>query len=202
MLMLPVRILLQDEDLAPMRIPSLGPHYQLAWDEEDRLAAQNLPIPVMSSTMTTSPLQRSSQGANRALDYPKMGKAEAAFDTLQMKEDDLVVEDKGAGPLTERVVSALMAAREEGDAPIGFGVTAGPAGIGSRSQLPSVSVTPADAGPSTSSSEKPIGLGSLEEGIKRELQFIGLLQDKDVCPFRFAIRMLLCYKFFVVTDLC
>jgi transcriptional adapter 3 len=158
----------KDEDTGPMSIPPLGPHYQLAWDEEDRLTSLNLPIPVLCST---EPVKKGQ--ANKALEYPKMSKTEAVFDTLQMKEDDLVVEDKGAGPLTERVTSAMMAAREVGDAPIGFGGGMGASGSGSGSGSGNGSGG-GDPGPST------LGLGDLERGIKRELQLLGLVGEKEV----------------------
>lgn len=187
---------MQDEDIEPYGLPPLGKPYQQIWDEEDRLIAAGLPVPIVSST---SPL-RAAQHPNRTLDYSRMNKREYEYDSREMTEEDLVVEDKGAGPLTERVVSALLAAREEADAPIGFGngsrnAVASGSGSGSAPVRDAAATGPTAAGgiePADDegwggehdSGPERISMGDMEARMRKELQAVGLLGGDDVstCP--------------------
>ncbi|KAL7416223.1 histone acetyltransferases subunit 3-domain-containing protein [Mrakia frigida] len=188
----------KDEDTEPYVLPPLGKPYQQVWEEEDRLLSLGLPLPVVSSTVTTRPSASSSSSAttNKVLDYPRMSRKEYEYDSKDLKEEDLVVEDKGAGPLTERVVSALLAAREEADAPIGFGpgttvregggegmevdgvragagAGAGAGGEGGEGEGEGWG-GPLDPGP------ERLGMGEMEARMRKELQAVGLLGEEEV----------------------
>lgn len=179
---------MQDEDTEPYVLPPLGKPYQQVWDEEDRLIAQSLPVPIISST---SPYRPNPNGGpvNKSLDYPRMSRKEFEYDSRELKEEDLVVEDKGAGPLTERVVSALLAAREEADAPIGFlppasgeGSSSGGASGAKGMQVDQAAGQvgegawggPLDPGP------ERLGMGDMEARMRKELQAVGLLGEEEV----------------------
>ena len=131
-----------------------------------------------------------------------MTKREFEYDSREMTEEDLVVEDKGAGPLTERVVSALLAAREEADAPIGFGNQGGNAvASGSGTGLASAdgpqsggAVAVGGSAPSTEGAvdsgwggesdagPEHISMGDMEARMRKELQAVGLLGGDEVSP--------------------
>jgi hypothetical protein len=177
----------QDEDTEPYVLPPLGKPYQQVWDEEDRLIAQGLPVPIISSTSPYRPNPNSGP-VNQSLDYPRMSRKEFEYDSRELKEEDLVVEDKGAGPLTERVVSALLAAREEIDAPIGFpsasgeGSSSGGVNGAKGSQFDQAIGEvgerawggPLDPGP------ERLGMGDMEARMRKELQAVGLLGEEEV----------------------
>jgi len=120
-----------------------------------------------------------------------MSRKEFEFDSRELKEEDLVVEDKGAGPLTERVVSALLAAREEADAPIGFGkgeavereggmeVEEAGAGGGAATSGGGEGGGEDWGGPMDPGAER-LGMGDMEARMRKELQAVGLLGEEEV----------------------
>lgn len=195
----------KDEDAEPYVVPPLGRHYTELWTEEDRLGGPSLiGSSISPSRAPPSAANAPAPPANRALDYPRMTRAEGGFDASELREEDLVLEERSAGPLTERVVSALLAARTVGDGPLGFETTTVPggggstdgqtgaaaeggkgAGISGAESREQATTTPATTMTTTAASmtvEEPpkVGLGELEENMRRELQFVGLLGDDEV----------------------
>jgi transcriptional adapter 3 len=79
------------DEVEPFIMPKLGPHYTETWDEED-FRSYGGPLPGFT------PLGRP---ADYVAPVPK-------WDPSTLADPDLATEDKGHGPLTERLISALL----------------------------------------------------------------------------------------------
>ncbi|KAF9464531.1 histone acetyltransferases subunit 3-domain-containing protein [Collybia nuda] len=78
------------DEVEPYIMPKLGRHYTEIWEDQD---AGLLPPTVLGDTEAPS--------SNFAAPVPK-------WDPSTLMEPDLVTEERGHGPLTERVISALL----------------------------------------------------------------------------------------------
>jgi transcriptional adapter 3 len=149
----------QPEDIAPYLIPPLGKHYLDKWEEEDSELPNSAPHHPHHRTYT-SPLEP-----------PVLPRLRP--DALT--EDALSTESVFLGPLSERLVAALAVDPSAGtgwDEENGGGE---PAWL--QQQTEEGPVPP----------KLPMDAVDLEERIKRELRFIGLLPDEEVrCPSSFS----------------
>ena len=81
------------DEVEPFIMPKLGRHYTEVWDEEDT-HQYGFPLPGTVAVRTGVTLPGSAP-------LPK-------WEPSQLQESDLVAEERGHGPLTERLVSAMI----------------------------------------------------------------------------------------------
>ncbi|KAA1477670.1 hypothetical protein DENSPDRAFT_844851 [Dentipellis sp. KUC8613] len=84
------------DEVEPYVLPRLGKHYAEQWEEED-IALHGAPLP------STSAIARS---------RPRTAPLHPNWDPATLNEADLLVEEKGHGSVTERLVSALLPVEE------------------------------------------------------------------------------------------
>ncbi|KAH9961150.1 histone acetyltransferases subunit 3-domain-containing protein [Lactifluus volemus] len=84
------------DELEPYIMPRLGQHYSEQWEDED-MAAYDTVLP------STQAIRASSSYGRPASVAPVL-----RWDPATLNDDDLLVEERGHGPLTERLVSALL----------------------------------------------------------------------------------------------
>lgn len=84
------------DEVEPYILPRLGRHYTEQWEEED-IALYGAPLPSTETIRASTSYARAAEKAP----YPK-------WDPATLNENDLTVEERGHGPLTERLVSALL----------------------------------------------------------------------------------------------
>ncbi|KAJ3921142.1 histone acetyltransferases subunit 3-domain-containing protein [Lentinula edodes] len=91
----------EGDDVEPFVMPKLGRHYLEVWEEQDRLGL----------TTSSSALGTLQQVALNGGDIPPNPSAVApnpSFDPSTLSESDTQLEHLGHGPLTERLISALL----------------------------------------------------------------------------------------------
>ncbi|KAJ4465097.1 histone acetyltransferases subunit 3-domain-containing protein [Lentinula lateritia] len=91
----------EGDDIEPFVMPKLGRHYLEVWEEQDRLGL----------TTSSSALGTLQQVALNGADIPPNPSAVApnpSFDPSTLSESDTQLEHLGHGPLTERLISALL----------------------------------------------------------------------------------------------
>ncbi|KAJ3859236.1 histone acetyltransferases subunit 3-domain-containing protein [Lentinula novae-zelandiae] len=91
----------EGDDIEPFAMPKLGRHYLEVWEEQDRLGL----------TTSSSALGTLQQVALNGADIPPNPSAVApnpSFDPSTLSESDTQLEHLGHGPLTERLISALL----------------------------------------------------------------------------------------------
>lgn len=83
-------------------MPKLGRHYLDVWEDQD---AGLIPPTLAGSVNDTNEAQQASSSSSTpsVFDAPM-----PKWDPSTLTETDLVVEERGHGPLTERVISALL----------------------------------------------------------------------------------------------
>lgn len=161
----------KEEDVEPYVVPPLGQHYTHQFAEEDRLAAQGLPyVPPLAGTAAAG-------GVNRSLEYPRMRKSEFGFDPLEGLTEEGLVEERGMGPVSERVVGGLVDARGESLDEFTLQASAGGGPLSSRSRREERRRMMEEGG---ASERERTTLGKLEDRLKGELQLVGLLGDEPV----------------------
>jgi transcriptional adapter 3 len=84
------------DEVEPFVMPKLGRHYSEVWEEED-IAQYGYPLPGTAAVRSGVTLPGSSSTAP----LPK-------WEPSQLQESDIVTEERGHGPLTERLVSAMI----------------------------------------------------------------------------------------------
>ncbi|KAF5343541.1 hypothetical protein D9758_012936 [Tetrapyrgos nigripes] len=84
------------DEVEPFAMPRLGKHYLEQWEDDDARLARGLPRDHSSEASTST-------AAPQAFVAP-----EPKWDPSTLSEPDLVLEEKGHGPLTERLISALL----------------------------------------------------------------------------------------------
>jgi transcriptional adapter 3 len=84
------------DEVEPFVMPKLGRHYTEVWDEEDMLIYGG-PLPGFNAVRLG--------GATGA---PSTSAPQPKWDPSTLGDDDLVGEERGHGPLTERAISALL----------------------------------------------------------------------------------------------
>jgi transcriptional adapter 3 len=147
----------QPDDLMPYAMPSFGKYYVEKWEEEDY--ATTLALASDPSSFSSTLVHHYSS----PLDPPPLPRLRPDH----LTEEALGMENVFVGPLTERVVAALAFGCEE-----------------DRSQLANSEMRGKDAsGDARGEKEerKAIDAVELEERIKKELRFIGILGEDEVC---------------------
>jgi len=84
------------DELEPYIMPHLGQHYSEQWEDED-ISLYDAVLPSTQTIRATSSYGRPASVA------PVL-----RWDPATLKDEDLLVEERGHGPLTERLVSALL----------------------------------------------------------------------------------------------
>ena len=84
------------DEVEPYIVPRLGQHYSEQWEEED-IGLYDTVLPSTQAIRATSSYGRPASVAP----VPR-------WDPATLNDDDLLVEERGHGPLTERLVSALL----------------------------------------------------------------------------------------------
>lgn len=133
-----------NDEVEPFIMPKLGRHYLEVWEAED----SGLIPPLMGLQQDTSPEHFSAP-------TPK-------WDPSTLMESELLVEDKGHGPLTERVISALLPVP---DVAIWKGVKAAEDAMEGR---------PGGSGAAAARKER-LNVSELENRIKDTMRYHGLL---------------------------
>lgn len=144
------------DEVEPYVMPKLGPHYSEQWEKED-LALYGGPLPGFSATRTGA----SGSEALATAPSPK-------WDPSTLTDAELLGEERGHGPLTERLVSALLPMP---DMTVWKGVKAAEDAMEGR---------PGGSGAAAAKREK-INVNLLEERIRDTMRFHGLL-DRTVSP--------------------
>lgn len=137
------------DEVEPYVVPKLGRHYSEVWEDED-IALDGLPLPGFTVTRTGG-----SEGLSSA-PAPK-------WDPSTLTEPDLLVEERGHGPLTERLVSALLPMP---DMTVWKGVKAAEDAMEGR---------PGGSGAAAAKREK-VNVALLEDRIRDTMRFHGLLE--------------------------
>ncbi|KAI0317478.1 histone acetyltransferases subunit 3-domain-containing protein [Amylostereum chailletii] len=84
------------DEIEPYIMPRLGRHYSEQWEDED------------INTYGTVPPSTATIRANSSYGRPAVAAPHPKWDPATLSEADLVTEDRGHGPLTERLISALL----------------------------------------------------------------------------------------------
>ncbi|KAF7975028.1 hypothetical protein HWV62_10661 [Athelia sp. TMB] len=138
------------DEVEPYVMPTLGRHYSEVWEEED-IALYGGPLPGFSAT-------RFAGHANASIaPAPK-------WDPSTLTEPDLLGEARGHGPLTERLVSALLPMP---DVTVWKGVKAAEDAMEGR---------PGGSGAAAAKREK-VNVALLEDRIRETMRFHGLLEN-------------------------
>ncbi|EMD34328.1 hypothetical protein CERSUDRAFT_117206 [Gelatoporia subvermispora B] len=139
------------DEVEPFVMPKLGRHYSEQWEEED-IALYGGPLPSTSALRATGTLPGSSSTAP----LPK-------WEPSTLMETDLLTEERGHGPLTERLVSALIPMH---DATEWKGVKAAEEAMEGR---------PGTNGAAAAAARDKLNVADLEERIKNVMRYHGLL---------------------------
>lgn len=137
------------DEVEPYAMPKLGRHYAEVWEEED-LALYGGPMPGFSMARSGG-----LSGQQASAPVPK-------WDPSTLMEPDLLTEEKGHGPLTERLISALLPMP---DMTVWKGVKAAEDAMEGR---------PGGSGAAAARREK-MNVADLEERIRDTMRFHGLL---------------------------
>ncbi|KAI0303296.1 histone acetyltransferases subunit 3-domain-containing protein [Multifurca ochricompacta] len=84
------------DEVEPFIMPRLGQHYSEQWEDED--------ISLYDSVLPSTQAIRANSSYGRPAPVPPV----LRWDPATLNDDDLLVEERGHGPLTERLVSALL----------------------------------------------------------------------------------------------
>lgn len=134
-------------------MPKLGRHYSEVWEEEDMvLYGSALPGTAAVRSGITLP------GSNSTAPLPK-------WEPSQLQESDLVTEEKGHGPLTERLVSAMIPLQEATE---WKGVKAAEEAMEGR---------PGTNGAAAQAARDKMNVYDLEERVKNVMRFHKLLEE-------------------------
>jgi len=130
-------------------VPKLGRHYSEVWEDED-IALDGVPLPGFTVTRT---------GGSEGLSFAPAPK----WAPSTLTEPDLLAEERGHGPLTERLVSALLPMP---DMTVWKGVKAAEDAMEGR---------PGGSGAAAAKREK-VNVALLEDRIRDTMRFHGLLE--------------------------
>lgn len=134
------------DEMEPYIVPNLGRHYLEVWEEQD-IEMYGAPLPGFSS-------HRTGDGSGS---LPK-------WDPSTLSEPDLATEDRSHGPLTERLISALLPMP---DVTVWKGVKAAEDAMEGR---------PGGTGAAAARREK-VNVADLEDRIQDTMRFHGLLEE-------------------------
>ncbi len=138
------------DEVEPFIMPKLGRHYSALWEEDDT-ATYGGPLPGTAA-------MRASSHAGPSNVLPK-------WEPSTLAEPDLLTEERGHGPLTERVVSALIPMH---DATEWKGVKAAEEAMEGR---------PGTNGAAAAAARDKLNVADLEERMKVVMRHHGLLDD-------------------------
>jgi transcriptional adapter 3 len=139
-------------------LPKLGRHYLEVWEEED-IALYGGPLPGFATGRPIETISNSSSSnahASSSAPHPK-------WDPSTLAEPDLLTEDRGHGPLTERLISALIPMP---DLTVWKGVKAAEDAMEGRP----------GGGAGAASRKEKMNVSDLEERIRDTMRFHGLLR--------------------------
>ncbi|OCH88235.1 hypothetical protein OBBRIDRAFT_758549 [Obba rivulosa] len=139
------------DEIEPFVMPKLGRHYSEQWEEED-VALYGGPLPSTSALRAAGTLPGSSSTAP----LPK-------WEPSTLMEADLLTEERGHGPLTERLVSALIPMHDTTE---WKGVKAAEEAMEGR---------PGTNGAAAAAARDKLNVADLEERIKNVMRHHGLL---------------------------
>lgn len=155
------------DEVEPFVMPKLGRHYSEVWEEED-IATYGVPLPGTAAVRSGVTLPGSSSMAP----LPK-------WEPSTLSENDLITEERGHGPLTERLVSALIPMQ---NATEWKGVKAAEEAMEGR---------PGTNGAAAQAARDKLNVADLEERVKNVMRFHGILEDivcfADAFNFRFGL---------------
>ena len=138
------------DEVEPFIMPKLGRHYSVVWEEED-IANYGMPLPGTAAA-------RPSTHAGPSNVLPK-------WEPSTLSEPDLLTEERGHGPLTERVVSALIPMH---DVTEWKGVKAAEEAMEGR---------PGTNGAAAAAARDKLNVADLEERMKVVMRHHGLLEE-------------------------
>ncbi|EKM56075.1 uncharacterized protein PHACADRAFT_196124 [Phanerochaete carnosa HHB-10118-sp] len=141
------------DEVEPFIMPKLGRHYSEVWEEED-MAQYGFPLPGTAAVRSGITLP----GSNSMAPLPK-------WEPSQLQETDLVTEERGHGPLTERLVSAMIPLQ---NATEWKGVKAAEEAMEGR---------PGTNGAAAQAARDKMNVYDLEERVKNVMRFHKLLND-------------------------
>jgi transcriptional adapter 3 len=141
------------DEVEPFVVPKLGRHYLEVWEEGD-MRQYGTPLPGFSSGRLGS-----GSGSD---EHPSLAAPQPNWEPSTLMESDLGTEDRGHGPLTERLISALLPMP---DSTVWKGVKAAEDAMEGR---------PGGSGAAAARREK-MNVGDLEERIRDTMRFHGLL---------------------------
>jgi transcriptional adapter 3 len=139
------------DEVEPYIMPKLGRHYTEVWEEED-MALYGGPMPGFSASRAES---------SSLAPTPK-------WDPSTLMEPDLLSEEKGHGPLTERLISALLPMPD----------ISGWKGV--KAAEDAMEGRPGGSGAAAARREK-MNVSDLEERIRDTMRFYGLLDRAVSC---------------------
>jgi len=152
------------DELEPYIMPKLGRTYAEVWEEED-MALYGGPMPGFTATRVG--------GSHLGAPTPK-------WDPSTLLESDLVTEEKGHGPLTERLISALLPMP---DMTVWKGVKAAEDAMEGR---------PGGSGAAAARREK-MNVSDLEDRVRDTMRFHGLLDRTVSCTPRILFVLVLTF---------
>lgn len=141
------------DEVEPFVMPKLGRHYSEVWEEED-IALYGGPLPSTTAIRGGGHLPGSSSSGP----LPK-------WEPSTLQEADLLSEERGHGPLTERLVSALIPMQ---NATEWKGVKAAEEAMEGR---------PGTNGAAAAAARDKLNVADLEERIKNVMRFYGFLDE-------------------------
>jgi transcriptional adapter 3 len=151
------------DDTEAYVVPPLGRHYSNVWADEDHLLYGG-PLP---GTAAVNPVARQPTSTTYNSTRPK-------WEPATLADDDLLGEERGHGPLTERLVSALLATPDQ---VVWKGVKATEEAMEGRSA----------GGSNAAAVRDSMTVGDLEDRVRNSMRLLGLLGD-DVRRLRVRIQ--------------
>jgi len=141
------------DEVEPFIMPKLGRHYSEVWEEED-IAQYTFPLPGTAAVRSGVSLPGSASMAP----LPR-------WEPSTLQESDLLTEERGHGPLTERLVSAMIPMQ---NATEWKGVKAAEEAMEGR---------PGTNGAAAQAARDKMNVADLEERVKNVMRFHGFLDE-------------------------
>lgn len=150
------------EEVDPFVMPKLGRHYTEVWEEED-IKAYGYPLPATVAMRASAP-------------HPPVPSGPLPlWEPSTLSDNDAVTEERGHGPLTERLITALM------NNPIEWkGVKAAEEAMEGR---------PGTNGAAAAAARDKLNVADLEDRVTNVLRFHGIL-DEPVSSHSLVVRAL------------
>jgi transcriptional adapter 3 len=144
-----------DEE-TPFVVPKLGRHYSQVWEEED-IATYGIPLPGTAAAHASGHAGSSDNG--------KLFAKNTRWEPATLTDADAITEEKGHGPLTERVISSLL--QMPGEA-VWNGVKQAEGAMEGRS----------GGGATAAAARDKMTIGDLEERIRESLRWLGIPDEE------------------------